>query len=620
MKIKIYKEKAYIYPLGIVTHKDGFHISAVSSSTSLFLLLYHRNEEEFCEKIEFPKEYRVGNVWSMSISCDKVDEIEELFKMEYNLSDGVAAFPDPYGKSYSGRDSYGKVEQLYNIKRNPIILSDFDWGADKPIGRDFNETIIYKMSVRGFTKSPSSKSVHKGTFTAIVDEDKLNFLKKLGVNAIELLPSQEFEELMFESSYKAKQGIEATGKINYWGYTKAYHFAPKASFCTKKNRNPSLEFKKMVKKLHEHGIEIIPEFYFTTDMSEEYMLSVLRYWHIEYHIDGAHIVGRNLSANIAKDPYLSNMKLIAQFWEGDISSKKNFVALCNDNFQNEMRRVLKGDEAMLESLIRNISYQDKNIVKVNYIADIKGFSLWDLVSYDIKHNEQNGENNKDGTDNNFSWNCGIEGATRKKQVLSLRHRQLRNASILLFLSKGVPMLTSSDEVGQSKLGNNNTYCQDNELSWFNWKLLKKNEQIYKWFCFIIDFRRKHPVFYGKEAVRNMDYLACGMPDVSYHGTKIWKLELEPYKRQLGILYCGKYAKKEDEGFDNDFYVMYNMHWEEHEFDLPRLKNNLAWYVCIDTSLEENYGFYKEGLEPSLGNNLSYKLKARSIAVLKSKEK
>ena len=617
MKIKIYKEKAYIYPLGIVVKKDGFHISAVSSSESLFLLLYRRNEEEFCEKIEFPGEYKTGNVWSMSISCD---DIKSLLAMEYNLSDGVRLFPDPYGKSYSGRDSYGKPEQLYNIKRSPISLSEFDWGDDKPIGRDFSDTVIYKMSVRGFTKSPSSKSVHKGTFTAIVDDDKINFLKKLGVNAIGLLPCQEFEELMFENSYKAVQGIEATGKINYWGYTKAYHFAPKASFCTRKNRNPSVEFKNMVKKLHEHEIEIILEFYFTEDVSEEYILSVLRYWHIEYHIDGACIVGRNLSASIAKDPYLSNMKLIAQFWEGNAVSQKRLIATCNDKFQNEMRRVLKGDEAMLESLIRNIAHQDKNMVNINYIADIKGFSLWDLVSYDIKHNEQNGENNKDGTDNNFSWNCGIEGTTRKKQVLSLRHRQLKNASILLFLSKGVPMLTSSDEVGQSKLGNNNTYCQDNEISWFNWKLLKKNEQIYKWFCFIIDFRKKHPIFACKEPVRNMDYLACGMPDVSYHGTNIWKLELEPYKRQLGILYCGKYAKKEDGSLDNDFYIMYNMHWQEHVFDLPRLKNNLAWHICIDTSLEANGGFYESGLEPILENGLSYKLNARSIAVLISKEK
>ncbi len=617
MKIKIYKENAYIYPLGTVIHKDGFHISAVSSSESLFLLLYHRNEEEFCEKIEFPKEFKTGTVWSMSISCD---DTNELFAMEYNLSDGSKLFSDPYGKTFSGRDSYGKVEQLYNIKRSPIRLSDFDWGNDKPIGREFNETVIYKMSVRGFTKSSSSKSVHKGTFTAIIDKEKIEYLKKLGINAVELLPCQEFEELMFEKSYKAQEGIEATGKINYWGYTKAYHFAPKASFCTRKNRNPSVEFKNMVKTLHEHDIEVIPEFYFTEEMTEEYILSVLRYWHIEYHIDGAHIVGRNLSKNIANDPYLSNMKLIAQYWDGDISSKRRFVASSNDNFQNEMRKVLKGDESMLEILIKNITYQDKNLVNVNYMADIRGFSLWDLVSYDIKHNEQNGEDNKDGTDANFSWNCGTEGPTRKKQILSLRNRQFRNASVLLFLSKGVPMLNSSDEVGQSKLGNNNTYCQDNELSWFNWKLLKKNEQIYKWFCFLINFRKTHPVFCRKEAIRNMDHLACGMPDVSYHGTKIWKLELDPYKRQLAILYCGKYAKKEDESFDNDFYVMYNMHWEDHEFDLPRLKKDLKWHICIDTSLEENYGFYESGLEPSLGNDLSYKLKARSIAVLISKEK
>ena len=211
------------------------------------------------------------------------------------------------------------------------------------------------------------------------------------------------------------------------------------------------------------------------------------------------------------------------------------------------------------------------------MANTNGFTLMDMVSYDIKHNEANGEDNRDGTDYNQSWNCGAEGPSRKKRIMQMRRKQIRNALLMLFLSQGTPLLMMGDEFGRTKKGNNNSYCQDNDISWLNWSLLNSNSSIHEFVKHVIRFRKEHSVFHMEKEPALMDYRCVGLPDVSYHGLKTWCPMFDRFLRQLGILYCGKYGKKPDGREDDYFYVAFNMHWEPHEFALPNLPKD---FKCI----------------------------------------
>ena len=266
-------------------------------------------------------------------------------------------------------------------------------------------------------------------------------------------------------------------------------------------------------------------------------------------------------------------------------------------------------------LIFRIGHNPKGFGTVNYMAHTNGFTMMDMVSFDRKHNEANGEDNRDGSDYNYSWNCGLEGISKKKKLTEIRQKQIRNAMTLLFLSQGTPLLLAGDEFGNSKSGNNNAYCQDNDTSWLNWNQQKTNRDIFEFARYIINFRRNHPIFHMEEEPLNMDYLACGHPDVSFHGEKAWRPEYENFRRQLGVLYCGEYEKKEDGSSDDYFYVMYNMHWEPHDFGPPRPPKGRRWHVAIDTSLSQINGFYEPGKEPLLEDQRKYMVDSRSVVVL-----
>ena len=257
---------------------------------------------------------------------------------------------------------------------------------------------------------------------------------------------------------------------------------------------------------------------------------------------------------------------------------------------------------------------------LNFMAVTNGFTMMDMVSYDQKHNEANGENNRDGSDYNYSWNCGAEGHVRKKKIQELRSRQLRNAMLLLFLSQGTPVLLAGDEFGNSQNGNNNAYCQDNEISWLNWNLNKWDQALLDFVKHVIAFRKAHPVFHMKQEPRVMDYLACGHPDISYHGVNAWQPEFENFRRQIGILYCGAYAKKPNGENDDFFFVIFNMHWEPHSFALPNLPKNLVWSLAFDTSDSAAGGYYEEGQERQILNQKNYMVPSRSVLVFQGKKK
>ena len=273
-----------------------------------------------------------------------------------------------------------------------------------------------------------------------------------------------------------------------------------------------------------------------------------------------------------------------------------------------MRRILKGDESMLPTLMQRVRENPSNRASIQYMANVSGMSLMDVLSYDRKHNEENHEDNRDGTDQNYSWNCGEEGPTRKKSIKLLRKKMWRNAWLLLMLSQGTPLIHAGDEFGQSRLGNNNPYCQDNPTNWLDWRLIDRNRELYDFARYAIQFRKQHPVFHQGTALRQMDYRSVGIPDISFHGENAWRPDSENFRRQLGVMYAGAYAG------DDTFLVLYNMHWEKHSFLLAHPPLGMKWAAVIDTAMEETNGIYPE--ERMLLEE-RYTVEPRSIVVLKA---
>ncbi len=614
------------YPFGLTSVDGGIHVSVAAEAESCSLVLFtpsashimdgepenQEKEQPIFLKIPFPKESRVGNVWEMTVLGKNLDRLEYAFEADKRL------FSDPYGRVFTGQEEWGKTEQIHSLLRCPVHQEEFDWEGDRPLRIPYEECIVYRAHVRGFTRHASSGVKDKGTFRGIAE--KIPYMKELGITTLELMPVAEFQEVMTaELRGGPRQKTEATGKLNYWGYGPAMNGAPKASYSGKKRR-PDVEFKSLVKALHKAGIELVAELYFTGEESPAYVLDMARRWVREYHLDGIHLVGTAPMELLAQDSYLAGTKLWASSWEDKGKAVRvRTLGEYNDGFLIDMRRVLKGDEGQMSQLALRSRRNPEGWGVINYLAGTNGFTLMDLVSYDQKHNEDNGEQNQDGTSYNYSWNCGAEGPVRKKKILELRKQQLYNGLLLLFLSQGTPLLMAGDEFGNSQNGNNNAYCQDNAISWLNWGLLKKNKDLFEFVKYVIAFRKAHPVFHGSTQPRMMDYKACGYPDVSYHGVRAWVPEFDSFRRQLGILYWGQYGTKSDGTKDDNFFVAYNMHWEPHSFALPHLPGGMGWHVAFDTGNIKDNGYAEPGQEPETADQRQIMVPSRTILVLIGKK-
>ena len=599
----------------------GIHVSAVAAAKACSLLLFVKEDKNGKEarfrevrNIPFPEEGKTGHVWSMTLN-GAFDDLYYAFE-----ADGKR-FSDPYGRSFAGRERWGRLSHAKRLLLSPVAEPEFDWQGDRPLHIPYEDCIVYRAHVRGLTKHASSGTEHRGTFRGVVD--KIPYFKELGITTLELLPPVEFQEVMMPENVEGNPygTSEPTGRLNYWGYAKAGMFAPKASYADP-GTNPVTEFKYMVRELHKAGLEVVPELYFSGKEVPEFVLETVRFWVREYHVDGIHLTGYAPTVLLAKDPYLADTKLWALSWEAEkpAAGEKKHLGEYNDGFLIDMRRALKGDEEQMSSLIYRNRRNPAETGVLNFMAGTNGFTMMDMVSYDQKHNEANGENNRDGSDYNYSWNCGAEGHVRKKKIQELRSRQLRNAMLLLFLSQGTPVLLAGDEFGNSQNGNNNAYCQDNEISWLNWNLNKWDQALLDFVKHVIAFRKAHPVFHMKQEPRVMDYLACGHPDISYHGVNAWQPEFENFRRQIGILYCGAYAKKPNGENDDFFFVIFNMHWEPHSFALPNLPKNLVWSLAFDTSDSAAGGYYEEGQERQILNQKNYMVPSRSVLVFQGKKK
>ncbi|MDO4295349.1 MAG: alpha-amylase family glycosyl hydrolase [bacterium] len=609
---KLETEGIFIYPEGLTQTEDKVHFTVVTSGKQVKLCLFEEGEEKAFCTLPFPKEAKFGNLWSAFLPKDGLDNLEYAYEI-----DGVC-MPDACARRYRGRETWGDAVQAKNPARSVICFEEFDWEGDQKPNTPFRDTVVYKCHVRGFTAHSSSQVEHKATFAGITE--KIPYLKALGVTALELMPMIEFEEVMMQErrgQTKSYRSQETDGRLNYWGYVAGAYFAPKSSYSSEP-RNPEREFKTLVKTLHKNGMELYIDLFFTGQERPAQVLDILRFWVREYHVDGIHMVGFVPEAMVGEDACLCQTKLFYSNWNAVRDGEERHLAEYNDGFQNALRCFLKGDEDKVGSLAMYVRRNPAEHAVINFMANNNGFTMMDLVSYDQKHNEENGENNQDGSMYNYSWNCGVEGETRKKKVLELRRKQLRNAFALLFLSQGTPLLLAGDEFGNSKKGNNNSYCQDNEVSWLDWKLLEKNADIYEFVSKLIAFRKEHPVLHQEKEAKMMDYLACGCPDVSYHGVKAWCPEYDYFRRQLGVMYCGEYAQKSDGSKDAYLFVAYNSHWEPHEFALPNLPRKMKWHIAINTDDAKNNGMYPEGKEPLVKKQKQFMVPARSILVFLSK--
>lgn len=552
-----------------------YHFTYVCEAADCGVMLYDRNTGAVIGKYPFQEAQRVGNVHRLSLNASLIPS-----QAMYQFYEGNKKCPDPMGKSFFAAKKYGEPkgeEDIYTILQVP----DFDWKGTVNPRIPYEDSFVYCLHVRGFTKHVSSGVKARGTFAGVIE--KIPYLKELGVTALEFQPIYEFNERpKLLRNYAT--GLEESPRLNYWGYTNGLYFAPKADYA---KGNAITECKEMIRALHQNQMEIVMQFYFPDGFNPMQIPEILRYWVEEYHVDGFHLIGENLPGEwLARVPELADTKLwyyqmdAGKVYGKNALPKKKTLGLVRDDFLYDARRFLKGEEGQIQGIMYHLRAVPAAIGRLHYLSTYWGFTIMDMVSYDFKHNEANGEDNHDGTDYNCSWNCGEEGFSRKKKIQKMRLQQIKNALCLLFFAQSTPRIFMGDEFGNSQKGNNNPYCQDNEVTWLNWKNLEKYKELHEFFLKLKEFRRKNSVLHPSQETKMMDTISCGYPDLSFHGMTAWRPQMENYSRQLGIQYCGLYGKERTHDF---IYLAMNMHWEAHSLAFPRLPKGKRWVPLFATS-------------------------------------
>lgn len=626
----------------------NFTISS-ANATSCELLLFHRKEKTPYAVIPIPDSYRIGDVFSIIVFGLDITEFEYAYRMDgpHDPRKGLLfnkerILLDPYARAVTGQHEWGENAADDHQYHARVVTESFDWGDMRSPELPLRDLIIYEMHVRGFTRSSTSGVAHPGTFAGILE--KLPHLLALGINAVELMPVFEFNEL------EDTRVIDGKTLYNYWGYNTVSFFSPNTSYSSENEYNrEGNELKQMIRVLHEHGIEVILDVVFnhtaegneqgsafsfkgidnnvyymlTPDGSyfnfsgcgntfncnhpvvQQFILNCLRYWATEYRIDGfrfdlAAIMGRNedgspmrnppLLRNLAYDPVLSKVKLIAEAWDagglyqvGSFSSLRRW-AEWNGRYRDDLRCFLKGDAGMAQAAINRITgstdlydpvYRGDN-ASVNFLTCHDGFTLYDLYAYNTKHNEANGWNNTDGDNCGNSWNCGAEGDTDDQEIRALRMRLIKNAFATLLCSRGAAMFLAGDEFCNTQFGNNNPYCQDNEVSWLDWSLLEKNQEIFRFCRDMIALRKAHPCI-----TENLEPASTNFPAVSIHNAFPWHTDCHPDTRVIGILFSGKHPKT---GADDMVFLGINTFWENQKIQMPDLPEHLYWHIACNTAL------------------------------------
>lgn len=581
--------------MGVMQLEDQviFTFEGEKEDTCCIVLVDRKTRETY--RIEVSDTFCVGSLRSVAVSGVKPTD----FYYYYEINGEKII--DPYATMIAGRENWNDKERFKNNYEILCGYSErmFDWKEDKAPELSKNELMIYKLHVRGFTKDLSSMRKSGGTFAGV--KNRIEYLKNLGFTAIELMPVYEFEEMEIPVQTRLEvpdyvkwepaeddiiQPVEekVSDKVNYWGYGPGNYFAVKASYASKKEK-AGVEFKELVYKLHQNGMECILEMFFPEHTNHNLILNVLRFWVREYHVDGFHLLGENLPITaIIQDSLLSRTKIFyTGFDESAVRTDRQYQPLYvyKEEYMYPARKLLNHMNGEVREFLNQQRKQGVNVGYVNFITSNNGFTLADLFMYNDKHNDDNGENNRDGNLWNFSNNYGVEGPTRRKYIKSLRGLKWRNAMMMLFLAQGVPMLWSGDEICNSQKGNNNAYCQDNEIGWLNWKNEKLHKSELDFLQKLIDFRKSHPIISQKEPFHFQDYRAIGVPDLSYHGENAWMAESELDNRSVGVMYSGEYERKGAE----TVYIGYNFFSARMKLALPKLSYKKKWYLIADTTIE-----------------------------------
>ena len=640
-----------MYGACVASNGVSFTINS-HGATRCTLLLFKPQAPKPYARIPFPDSYRIGDTYSMLVYDIKPDEFEYAFSFDgpYEPAKGLLfneenVLLDPYSRAVTGQRKWGeKPEGGKDFEyRARVVKSSFDWGNIKQLEQPFEDLVIYETHVRGYTKDKSSGVSAPGTFAGL--KDKIPYLKDLGINAVELMPIFEFDEM---ESARVVDGVQ---RYNYWGYNTVSFFAPNTSYAFNEEHNhEGDELKSLIKALKENGIEVILDVVFNhtaegnemgpcfsfkgIDNNVYYMLTpdahyynfsgcgnvmncnhpvvrsfiidCLRHWAIEYRVDGfrfdlASILGRDQNGapmanppileSLAFDPVLGKMKLIAEAWDaGGLYQVGSFPswnrwAEWNGRYRDDMRSFLKGDDGMAGNAITRITgsrdlYSPESRghkASVNFMTCHDGFTLYDLYSYNEKHNEKNGWNNTDGDNNGHSWNCGAEGETDDPNVNGLRRRLIKNAFAALLCSRGPAMFFAGDEFCNTQFGNNNAYCQDNIISWLDWSRLEEFKEIHDFVRHMIQFRKEHPI------LRKMTKpSSCQFPEISVHNGTPFNASTDYKTKLIGIMYAGR--NEEDTEDDIVFYCM-NAYWEPLVMQLPVLPNGKHWHVDTNTNAE-----------------------------------
>ena len=543
-------------------------------------------------KIPVPDEYCMGSLRSITVELS----MPEKYLYEYEING--KAFLDPYARVIVGREVWNdakRAESNYKVYGAVVaegVSADKDYCPEIPK----SQMVMYKLHVRGFSMDGGTSKRLAGTFGAV--EERLDYLQALGVTTVELMPVYEFEEMPVPKpkelpeylTWEKKENdlikpeeeeTPKNTKINFWGYEPGNYFAVKASYA-KRPQKAAQEFKHLVEALHSRGMECIMEMYFPETENHNLILDALRYWVRRFRVDGFHLLGGNLPMTaIMQDTLLSRTKIFyMDFDEAMIDPEKKYKNLYvyKEEYQYPARKILNHINADMTEFMNQQKKQGKQLGYVNYISSNNGFTLADVFMYNDRHNEDNGENNVDGDAWNFSNNYGIEGPTRRRYVNQIRHKQWRNAVLMVFLAQGVPLVWSGDEFMNSQKGNNNAYCQDNPIGWINWKKAKLHQKDVEFVKAVCTFRKEHAILSKETPFHFSDYRTLGFPDVSYHGENAWICGFDLGKMNLGLMYCGAYAKEEE-----DVYVAYNFYSAVSTLALPKLDKKKKWYLVIDSA-------------------------------------
>jgi len=605
---------------------------------------------------------------------------------------------DPYGRQIQGTIRWGDSHFGYKIghkqedlsfdrrddaagmPKNRVIDSAFTWGVDTPLRIPWHETLIYELHVKGFTMGhPDVPTNLRGTYAGLATAPAIDYLRRLGVTAVELMPVHSFVD---------DRSLVQRGLFNYWGYNSIGFFAPEPRYLA---TSAIGEFKTMVKTLHSAGLEVIldvvynhtaeghhlgptlslkgidnstyyrlapgnPRYYTdytgtgnTLNMLHPRVLQLimdsLRYWVLEMHVDGFRF---DLAATLARelhevdrlgafldiihqDPVLSQVKLIAEPWDlGEGGYQVGNFPLgwveWNDRYRDTVRAYWKGDDGLVGDLAYRITGSSdlyahsgrRPYASVNFVTAHDGFTLQDLVSYNEKHNEANGENNQDGNNKNLSWNCGVEGSTDDPAIQALRAKQKRNLLATLLISQGVPMIYAGDEMGHTQMGNNNAYCQDNPTSWLSWNLQPQDRDLLAFVQRMINLRKRHPIFRRRRFFQGRPIKGASVKDILWlkpNGDEMNEDEwCDASVHCLGMFLPGQGLDETDERgrklSDENFLVLLNAHHLDARFTVPAFRSSACWIAWMDTSRES-------GLRPvdMYDAGTAYPLQARSMVVL-----